>query len=147
MLWGSISVVASIPTKSSIKINQWSIGIPSSWTNPKHTCGYTFGYGGFLKWRFPEMGVPLNHPFFLGMFHEINHPAMGLPPFMETPLQSTTNRTKLPGTTPPPPPYPSASPAHAKARQRAPTRHWRLLFWRLGEGEPSWMCISDGKWL
>ena len=23
-------------------------------------------------WRFPEVGVPPNHPFFVGMFHEIN---------------------------------------------------------------------------
>ena len=30
-------------------------------------------------WRFPKIGVPLNHPFFFGIFH--NHPAIyGLPP-------------------------------------------------------------------
>ena len=33
-------------------------------------------------WRFPEMGVP-NHPFYSRTFHEINHPAIGDPPFME----------------------------------------------------------------
>ena len=33
---------------------------------------------------FLEKGVPLNHPFFLGIFHKINHPAIGVPPFMET---------------------------------------------------------------
>ena len=42
-------------------------------------------YGGF-----PEMGVPLNyaHIFmaFSMIFHEINHPAMGVPPMtLETP--------------------------------------------------------------
>jgi len=25
-------------------------------------------------WRFPQMGVPLNHPFDFRIFHEINHP-------------------------------------------------------------------------
>jgi hypothetical protein len=33
-------------------------------------------------WRFPEMGVP-NHPYYSRTFHEINHPAIGDPPFME----------------------------------------------------------------
>ena len=33
-------------------------------------------YGGF------EVGVPLNHPFVNGIFHEMNHPSMGVPPFM-----------------------------------------------------------------
>ena len=35
-------------------------------------------------WRFPEVGVPPNHPFDFGMFREINHPAIGVPPLMET---------------------------------------------------------------
>ena len=26
-----------------------------------------------IMWRFPEMGVPPNHPFIDGIFHEINH--------------------------------------------------------------------------
>ena len=30
------------------------------------------------------MGVPPNHPFLDGIFHEINHPAIRDPPFMET---------------------------------------------------------------
>ena len=34
--------------------------------------------------RFPEMGVPPNHPFDFGMFREINHPAIGVSPLMET---------------------------------------------------------------
>ena len=40
-----------------------------------------------MKWRFPEMGVPLNYPLFHfnRMFHEINHPAMGVSPLMEPP--------------------------------------------------------------
>jgi hypothetical protein len=35
------------------------------------------------------MGIPTNYPYlmdFNGIFHEINHPAMGVPPFMETPI-------------------------------------------------------------
>ena len=43
----------------------------------------------FLVWnitrRFPEIGVPPNHPFIDG-FSIINHPAIGVPPFMETPI-------------------------------------------------------------
>ena len=33
-------------------------------------------------WRFPEIKVPLNHPFLDGIFpfKLINHPAMGVPP-------------------------------------------------------------------
>ena len=34
-------------------------------------------------WRFPEIGVPQNHPFFLG-FSMINH-HFGIPPFMQKP--------------------------------------------------------------
>jgi len=38
-----------------------------------------------LIWKFPEMWVhPVLFPFLFGVFHEINHPAIGLPPFMET---------------------------------------------------------------
>ena len=29
------------------------------------------------KWRFPEIGVPLNHLLIDRMFDEINHPAVG----------------------------------------------------------------------
>ena len=36
---------------------------------------------GFLKFR----GPPSSH-FYIGIFHEINHPATGVPPFMETPI-------------------------------------------------------------
>jgi len=28
------------------------------------------------------MGVPPNHPFIDGIFHEINHPAIGVPPMV-----------------------------------------------------------------
>ena len=35
------------------------------------------GQSFFLNiWRFPEMGVPPNHPNFTSNFHEINHPAI-----------------------------------------------------------------------
>ena len=35
-------------------------------------------------WRFPKVGVPLNH---YRIFHEINHPAISVPQFMETPFR------------------------------------------------------------
>ena len=44
-------------------------------------------------WRFPKMVVPLNHPFLFGIFHETNHPAIGIPPFMETPIWRNTPET------------------------------------------------------
>jgi len=31
------------------------------------------------KWRFPKVGVSLNHPFSIGIFHERNHPPIGVP--------------------------------------------------------------------
>ena len=31
-------------------------------------------------WWFPKIGVPLNHQFIDGIFHEINHAAIGVPP-------------------------------------------------------------------
>ena len=31
-------------------------------------------------------GYPIYHPYWIGIFHEINHPAMGVPPFAETPI-------------------------------------------------------------
>ena len=33
------------------------------------------------------MGVPLNHPFIDQIFHEINHPAFGVPPCIEPPTK------------------------------------------------------------
>ena len=47
-----------------------------------------------MRWRFPEIGVPLNHYFFNNfhrIFHEINPPAIGVPPFMETPMSRKVN--------------------------------------------------------
>ena len=32
------------------------------------------------------MGVPLNHPFYFQIFHEINHPAIGVPPCIVLPV-------------------------------------------------------------
>ena len=40
-----------------------------------------------IIWRFPKIGVPLNHLFLFGMFHEINHLftiQLWGPPFQET---------------------------------------------------------------
>ena len=45
-----------------------------------HILARFLSYGGF----FSEIGVPLNHPFIDG-FSAINHPAIAVPPFMETP--------------------------------------------------------------
>ena len=39
-------------------------------------------YGGFLS----RGGSPSHHPFIDVVFYGINHPAMGVPPFMETPI-------------------------------------------------------------
>ena len=39
-----------------------------------------------VTWKFPKMGVPINHPFYFRIVHETNHPAIGVPPFMETPI-------------------------------------------------------------
>ena len=36
------------------------------------------------------MGVSLDHPFHCRIFHEINHPVIGEPPFMETPVSYNT---------------------------------------------------------
>ena len=38
-------------------------------------------YGGFLI-----SAVAPNHPFIDGIFHEVNHPALGVPPFQEDPI-------------------------------------------------------------
>ena len=37
------------------------------------------GYLQITRWRFPKIEVPPNHPFIDGIFHEINHPAIGYP--------------------------------------------------------------------
>ena len=37
-------------------------------------------------WGVPEVGVPPNHPFIDGFSLLINHPAMGVPSFMEPPI-------------------------------------------------------------
>ena len=38
-------------------------------------------------------GTPSYHLFIDRIFHEINHPAIGLPPLMETPIFSDQNST------------------------------------------------------
>lgn len=55
--------------------------------NPLEQINYTpypHPYGGFLKWSYPQ----IIH-FFLDFhrFSMVNHPAVGVPPFMETPIQ------------------------------------------------------------
>jgi hypothetical protein len=39
-----------------------------------------------IIWRFPEMGVPPVLIHFISGFSIINHPAIGIPPFMEPPI-------------------------------------------------------------
>ena len=41
-------------------------------------------HGGFLKW-----GVPPNHPFLDGTFHEIDHAAMGIHHLWKCPYDTT----------------------------------------------------------
>ena len=36
-------------------------------------------------WTFPEIGVPPNHQFYVRIFHEINHPASGVTPWLRKP--------------------------------------------------------------
>ena len=43
-------------------------------------------------WGFPKIGVPPVIIHFNGSFHEINHPAIGVPPFLETPHIPTKSR-------------------------------------------------------
>ena len=38
-------------------------------------------YGGFQKWGYPQIIIHFNR-----IFPEINHPAIGVPPFLETPI-------------------------------------------------------------
>ena len=54
-------------------LNKWRF--PENYTNIVDT---------IVTWSFTEIGVPLNHPFIDGIFHERNQPALGDPQFMET---------------------------------------------------------------
>ena len=40
---------------------------------------------GYKIWRFTEMGVALNQHPAIGIFHEINQPAIGEPPWIGNP--------------------------------------------------------------
>ena len=51
--------------------NCWMRVWTSAWRSLEH------------KWRFPEIGVPPNHPF-LDVNFSINQPAVGVPPIQET---------------------------------------------------------------
>ena len=53
------------------KSHQCQFEITSWWKYGKHV----------LQWRFPEMGVPPVLIHFHRIFHEINHPTIGVPPF------------------------------------------------------------------
>ena len=47
---------------------------------------FTLGRAHIIKmiWRFPDMGVPPVIIHVHKIFHILNHPAIGVPPFMET---------------------------------------------------------------
>ena len=46
-------------------------------------------------WRFPEMVVRLKNPFYFRIFHEINHPAIGVPALFQTPIYKLYVETTL----------------------------------------------------
>ena len=53
-----------------------------------HQCTFFYTYifsQPLRKWRFPKIGVPPNQPFIDWSFHEINHPAVGVPPWLRKP--------------------------------------------------------------
>ena len=53
--------------------------------------------------KFPEIGIPPNHPFYIGVppnhpfidgiFPEINHPFWGIPVTMETPMWANRGKS------------------------------------------------------
>ena len=55
--------------------------------DPKHQMGLELIYLGGST----NGGTPSSHPFLDGIFHEINHPAIGVSPFMETPIYNNHN--------------------------------------------------------
>ena len=63
---------------------------PSEWCHPQVVIEmYRLMYGliciWIWIWGFPEMGGPPNHPFLDGIFPELNHLAIGVPPWLWNP--------------------------------------------------------------
>ena len=54
----------------------------SQWELRRDSQAHIWRCGGFLSHR----ATPSHHPFIDGIFPEINHPSMGVPPFQETPM-------------------------------------------------------------
>ena len=48
-----------------------------------HLFSLTAPLSTYSIWWFPKIGVPPNHPLGVSL---INHPALGVPPFMDTPI-------------------------------------------------------------
>ena len=61
-----------------------------------HILRYIYIYIYMYTWSFPIIGVPLSHPLYFRNFHEINHTAIGVPPFMETPMYISAINKMLP---------------------------------------------------
>ena len=57
----------------------------SEWGTPYRGMAISWAQnGGFQS----HGGTPVHHPFFFEIFHEINHPSIGVPTFMKTPISS-----------------------------------------------------------
>ena len=71
------------PTTNQVSIY---IYIPYDWIHHGWVTTSCFNVWNYIFFRFPEMGmvIPSHHPFLDGIFPDINHPAIGVPPFVET---------------------------------------------------------------
>ena len=70
----------------------WWCFILNSRVTPKHDQSHRFRSRFsmiFIKWSFPEIGLPPNHPNFLMAFSLINQPLLGTPPLMRIPISSS----------------------------------------------------------
>ena len=70
-------------------------------------------WGSISKWRFPEIGVPPNHPFIDRIFHEINHPFWGTPILGNLQMRCRFNHCQ-----PLVKPVPTTTPARTKAASK-----------------------------
>jgi len=58
------------------------------WISISHSQAWNKQLEAWFSWEqpsfggFQSMGVPLNHPFLFGFFHETNHPAIGVPAWL-----------------------------------------------------------------
>ena len=94
-----------------ILLNQYYISLPNL---------------GSPIWRFPEIGLPLNHLYFSGISHYKNHPAMGGTPVLGTPHG----------------PFPAICPPKSRGSERsASSPRWIARAWaRESPGPPGLIC-------